>query len=122
MAGEFNDVTPEMVWNVTTHYFLSKYDLRYIFNLDEFGLFYQSLLNKTMHMRGKKCWGGKHSKLRLIGLGASNVWGGGGGGGEIAIVRYKLKSLGALGTPKPFLVATDGKRTVGWVGNYSKRG
>ena len=66
VVGEGNQVTP-------------KYDLRDIYNLDEFGLFYQSLPKKTMHMRGKKCLWGKHSswphrRQRF--------------GGEVAFVHY----------------------------------
>ena len=38
-----------------------------IFNADEFGLFYQSLSNKTLHLKGEKYSGGKRSKIRLRG-------------------------------------------------------
>ena len=73
VVGEGNKLTPEMVApspGTRRHCpsFLSKYDLGDIYNLDEFGLFYQSLPKKTMHMQGKKCAGGKHSKLRSPGL------------------------------------------------------
>ena len=42
-------------WNETTlPKLLSKYDLKDIFNADEFGLFYQCLPNKTYHFKGQK--------------------------------------------------------------------
>ena len=43
---------------------LSRYPLENIFNADEFGLFYQCLPNKTLHLKGAKCSGGRHSKVR----------------------------------------------------------
>ena len=49
--------------------------LEKIFNADEFGLFYQCLPNKTLHLKGEKCSGGKHSKVRLTGLAAGNAYG-----------------------------------------------
>ena len=54
---------------------LSRYPLQNIFNVDEFGLFYQCLANKTLHSKGEKCSGGKHSKIRLTGLVAGKVYG-----------------------------------------------
>ena len=38
-------------------------------------LFYQSLPNKTLHLKGEKCCGRKHSKFRLTGLAAGNAYG-----------------------------------------------
>ena len=64
-------VTP---WNETTTTFLSKYDLKNIFNADEFSLFYQCLPNKT-YFKGQKCFGGKNSKVRLTGKAAGNAIG-----------------------------------------------
>ena len=52
-----------------------RYALKDIFNADEFGLFYQSLPNETMHFKGQKCSGRKHSKLCLTGLAAGNAFG-----------------------------------------------
>ena len=78
VAGESNSVTPEMTasWYETSlPTILSKYDLRDIYNADEFGLFFQGLPKKTMHMKGEKCSGGKHSKVRLTGLAAANALG-----------------------------------------------
>ena len=55
-------------WNETTlPTLLSKYDLKYIFNADEFGLFYQCLPNKIYHLKGQTYSGGKNSKVRLTG-------------------------------------------------------
>ena len=63
-------------WTETTlPTILSRYPLENIFNAGEFGLFYQCLPNKTLHLKGEKCSGGKHSKVRLTGLAAGNAYG-----------------------------------------------
>ena len=63
-------------WNETTlPTLLSKYDLKDIFNADEFGLFYQCLPYKTYPFKGKKCSGGRNSKVRLTVIAAGNVIG-----------------------------------------------
>ena len=54
---------------------LSRYDLRDIYNADEFVLFYQQLPTKSSHLKGERCAGGKFSKVRLTGLAASNAAG-----------------------------------------------
>ena len=54
---------------------LSNYEPRNIFNADEFGLFFQALPKKTLHLKGEKCSGGKNSKIRLTGLAAANMIG-----------------------------------------------
>ena len=54
---------------------LSHYPLENIVNADEFGLFYQCLPNKTLHLKGEKYSGGKHSKVCLTGLAAGNTYG-----------------------------------------------
>ena len=60
-------------WNETAlPTVLSKYDLRDIFNADEFGLFCQCLTNKAYHFKGQKCSRGKNSKVRLTGMAAEN--------------------------------------------------
>ena len=51
---------------------LSNYKLEDIFNADEFGLFYQCLLNKTLPLKSEKCSGGKNSKIRITCLAAAN--------------------------------------------------
>ena len=78
ISGESKSVTEEMtaLWTETTlPTILSLYPLENIFNADEFGLFYQCLPNKTLHLKGEKCSGGKHSKIRLTGLAAGNAYG-----------------------------------------------
>ena len=65
-----------VTWNETTFpSLLSKYDLKDIFNAEEFGLFYQCLPNKTYHFKGQKCSGGKINKVRLTGMAAGNAIG-----------------------------------------------
>ena len=75
VVGENNSVQPEMVasWFETTlPTLLSNYKLEHIFNADEFGLFYQCLPNKTLHLKSEKCSGSKNSKIRITALGAAN--------------------------------------------------
>ena len=54
---------------------LSKYKLNQICNADEFGLFYRPQRNKFLYLKNKKCFGGKHCKLRLTGLASANAIG-----------------------------------------------
>ena len=70
--------TSEMTasWDETTlPTIISNYKLEDIFNADEFGLFYQALPNKTLHLKSEKCVDGKHSKTRLTGMAAANAVG-----------------------------------------------
>ena len=46
-----------------------------VFNLDETGLFWRLLPNKTMSFRGKRCTGGKKSKQRITLLVGANMSG-----------------------------------------------
>ena len=63
-------------WKETTlPTILRNYDKRDIYNADEFGLFYQALPKKSLHLRNEKCSGGKHSKIRLTGMAAANMLG-----------------------------------------------
>ena len=63
-------------WEETTlPTLLARYQLKDVFNSDEFGLFYEALPSKSLHFRGKRCSGGKHSKIRLTGMAASNALG-----------------------------------------------
>lgn len=63
-------------WDETTlPTIISNYKLEDIFNADEFGLFYQALPNKTLHLKSEKCVGGKHSKTRPTGMAAANAVG-----------------------------------------------
>ena len=78
ISGESKAVTEEMTapWTETTlPTILSRYPLVNIFYADKFALFYQCLPNKTLHLKGEKCSGGKHSKIRLTGLAAGNAYG-----------------------------------------------
>ena len=51
---------------------LSRYELRDIYNADEFGLFYQQLPIKSFHLKGERCTEGQFSKVRLTELAAGN--------------------------------------------------
>ena len=78
ISGEERSYTEEMAasWAQThLHTILSRYDLRDIYNADEFGLFYQQLPTKSCHLKGERCAGGKFSKVRLRGLAAGNAAG-----------------------------------------------
>ena len=63
---------------------LSSYKLEDIYNADEFGLFYQVIPSKSMHLKSERCSGGKQSKLRLTGLAAANA---------TMVIRYQCLSL-----------------------------
>ena len=68
ISGESKSVTEEMtaqLTETTLPAILSRYPLENIFSADEFGLFYQCLPNKTLYLKGEKCSGGKHNKIRL---------------------------------------------------------
>ena len=61
-------------WKETTlQTILSSYAKTDIYNTDEFGLFYQSLPKKTLHLKDEKCTGGKHSKIRLTDIAVTNM-------------------------------------------------
>ncbi|KAE8741569.1 hypothetical protein FOCC_FOCC012906 [Frankliniella occidentalis] len=49
------------------------YDLRCIYNVDEFGLFFNMLPDKSMVIAGEDTHGNKHSKARLTVLLGSNA-------------------------------------------------
>ena len=46
-----------------------------IYNANDFGLLYQALPDKFFHYKVEHCSGGKHSKVKLIGLAAGNATG-----------------------------------------------
>ena len=54
---------------------LYNYDLKDIFNADEFGLFYQCVSNKTYLLKSEMCSGGKLSKVRITGMASANAAG-----------------------------------------------
>ncbi|KAJ6643062.1 Tigger transposable element-derived protein 4 [Pseudolycoriella hygida] len=61
MSGESADVDDEAV-NDWFHQLLRAND---IFNVDETGLFFKCLPTKILAYRNEKCYGGKHSKVRV---------------------------------------------------------
>ena len=79
IAGEAKSCTPQMTssWDETTlPTIISNYRLEDIYNADEFGLFYQALPDKTLHLKSEKCVGGKHSKQGFCtGMAAANAAG-----------------------------------------------
>ena len=62
-------------WETSLPILLSNYDLKDIYNADEFVLFYQSLPNKTYQLKSEKCYGGKLSKICITGMAAANAMG-----------------------------------------------
>ena len=79
VSGESKSVTREMTaaWKETSlPTILSRYELKDIYNADGFGLFYQGLSKKTLHLKSEKCSDGKYSKLRLTGMAifSINMW------------------------------------------------
>ena len=78
VSGESKSVTPEMTaaWKETfLPTILSRYELKDIYNADEFGLFYQGLPKKTFHLKDEKCSGGKYRKVPLRGMAAVSATG-----------------------------------------------
>ena len=78
VSGESKSVTPEMLnaWSETSlPTLLSSYDLKDIYNADEFGLFYQCSPNKTHQLKSEKCYGGKLSKISITGMATANAMG-----------------------------------------------
>ena len=54
---------------------LSNYELKDIYNADEFGLFYKCVINKTYQLKSEKRSGGKLSKIRITGMATANAVG-----------------------------------------------
>ena len=78
VSGKSEKVIKEMTvpWEETAlSTILPRYQLKDIFNADEFGLFYEALTSKSLHFQGKHCSGGKHTKVQLTGMTASNALG-----------------------------------------------
>ena len=70
VSGELKSVAPEIVdgwWETSLPTLLSNYELKVIYNADEFGLFYKFLPNKTYQVKSEKCSGGKLSKICITG-------------------------------------------------------
>ena len=75
---ESNSVTQEMVYawketSLTT--LLSNYDLKDIYNSDEFRLFYKCMTNKTCQSKSEKCSGRKLSKVCVTDMASVNAVG-----------------------------------------------
>ena len=95
---------------------LSNYKLEDIFNADEFGLFYQCLPNKTLHLKSEKCSGGKNSKIRITGLAAANSL-----GDQLPMfVIGKSKAPRCFKNVTSFYVDTDLRRKAGWIAPFLK--
>ena len=78
VSRESKSATPEMVnvWSETSiPTRLSNYDLKDIYNANEFGIFYQCLPNKTYQLKSEKCYGEKLSKICITGMTAANAIG-----------------------------------------------
>ena len=106
-------------WEETTlPTILARYELKDIFNADEFGLFYEALPSKSLHFRGKRCAGGKHSKVRLARMAASNALG----------EKLPMFVIGKSAKPRCFrqfvtsLVGIDLKRKHGWTEHCLRNG
>ena len=81
---------------------LYNYDLKDIYNADEFGLFYQCVPNKTYQER---CSGGKLSKVRITGMASANAAGD----------KLPMFVIGKARKPRCF-------KNAGWMGSCSKSG
>ena len=78
VSGKSEKVTKEMtapLEETALSTILARYQLKDIFNADEFGLFYEALTSKSLHFRGKHCSGEKLTKLQLTGMTAFNALG-----------------------------------------------
>ena len=64
-----------------------------VFNLDETGLFWRLLLNKTMSFRGERCTEGKKSKHRITLLAGANMSG---------TKKFPLLAIGKSNRPRAF--------------------
>lgn len=67
ISGESGAVNEETVteWKNKLPEIMKGYDPRDVFNMDESGLFYRALPDRTLRIRGEECKGGKRSKERL---------------------------------------------------------
>ena len=78
VSGESEKVTKEMNApreETALPIILARYQLKDVFSADEFGLFNEALPSKSLHFQGKRCSGGKHSKVRLTGMTAPDALG-----------------------------------------------
>ena len=78
LSGKGNAYTDEMVtpWEKTVTNDLVQIWPQPDHNADEFGFFYRTQPNKSLHLlKIENCVGGKHSNLRLTGFTAANAVG-----------------------------------------------
>lgn len=75
VCGESESVSSSLVdkWQVDLKKIIENYQPKNIFNVDETGLFFKCLPNKTFSFRNDKCSGGKNSKERITILVGSNM-------------------------------------------------
>ena len=114
VSEESKSVTSKMVnvWSETSlPTLLTNYDLKDIYNADEFGHFYQCFLNKTYQLKSEKCYGRKLSKIRITGMAAANAM-----GNKLSMfVIGKAKNPGCFKMSSFYLVATEINKKVGWM-------
>ena len=77
VCGKSEKVNKEMTApceEATLPTILARYQLKVIFNADEFDRFYEGWPSKSLHFQGKRCSGGK-LKVRLTGMATSSAHG-----------------------------------------------
>ena len=97
---------------------LLNYDLKDIYNADEFRLFYQCLSNKTYQLKSEKCYVGKLSKIRITGMAAANAM-----GNRLpmfAIGRPRIHDASKMSSF--YFVVAEINKKVRWMGNCLKSG
>ena len=78
VSGKSKSVTSEMFdgwWETSLPTLSSNYEVKDIYNADEFGLFYECLPNKTYQIKSENSYDGKLSKIRITGLAVANTVG-----------------------------------------------
>ena len=114
----FKEVSTAPWEEATLPTILARYQLKDLFNADEFSLFYEALPSKSLHFRGKRCSGGKHSKVQLTGMDVSNAFG----------EKIPMFVTGKSASPRCFKQVRkvpadiDLKRKHGWMGYFLRNG
>ena len=77
VCGEGAAVNPETItdWKERLSGITDQYEPKDIFNMDETGIFFRALPEKTLRVRGTDCLGGKKSKERLTAMFCVNMTG-----------------------------------------------
>ena len=94
--------------------FLPNYDLKDIYNTDEFGLFFQCVPNKAYQLKSEKCYVEKLSKIHIT----ANAM----GDKLLIFVIGKAKNSQCFKNIKFLPVTTEINEKVGWMGNCLKSG